>query len=612
MANEIFLCNDFGLWTSNLTGIFWDCSTSITLLILSPEIHVCCAKRDVVRSLFVCMRILSASLLCFIIYYCYIKNYIFFISIDLTCIVIYVLINFRYYPSFLLKMIENHRLFRVLLFLISVQEITSVLVDSLEKVVFLNHGVTHAEDNVVFSNIDILDGSGGILMEPENITTFNKWNEGVGTPIPYRFLEKQVAPCRPGAEVPKMDMPGGDLMEFVPSPGVSQTCQTACCNDAQCVAYVFVTAPANIGACIQGQPCCFLKSKLSPLVPSSYPDLVSAKVTPAQVGAAAPPSGIRSAVPLGGITTGAVELRGDGTLHEWTITNQNPGGAAKIQEYPQAYFAVRQNNVSRALQTASKVNVPNVAALEYSGTYPVSRIQVQDNALDDVALYAFSTYKVGDQAASSRPAIAFVATAPEPVAKGEDVSFMFQLPLNVETDQIRVGTPIPGQAPAIGKDGSLIASFVDCLHACQANPACLSWNFNGTCSLQSDAPLNFYSRGTNSGLKFSWTVDAENNCLSLNRPEAVGPAAGAVTLCAASDDVVAFAAGTSDDETELFTRFDATGSVQGGAADTLTGAFGAVSVSYVANSSISQDRTADKDHLKNTTIHTGLGITMGW
>lgn len=45
-----------------------------------------------------------------------------------------------------------------------------------------------------------------------------------------------------------------------------------------------------------------------------------------------PPSGMRSAVPLGGVSCGAVELRGDGSMHEWTIMNQSPGGSAKVRK----------------------------------------------------------------------------------------------------------------------------------------------------------------------------------------------------------------------------------------------------------------------------------------
>jgi hypothetical protein len=58
----------------------------------------------------------------------------------------------------------------------------------------------------------------------------------------------------------------------------------------------------------------------------------------------APPSGIRSAVPLGGLSTGSVELKGDGSFSEWTIANQSPAGAAKIAEYTDALLALRVCN----------------------------------------------------------------------------------------------------------------------------------------------------------------------------------------------------------------------------------------------------------------------------
>ncbi|CAH1781975.1 unnamed protein product [Owenia fusiformis] len=52
-----------------------------------------------------------------------------------------------------------------------------------------------------------------------------------------------------------------------------------------------------------------------------------------------PPSGMRSAVPLGGISTGSIELRADGTFHEWTIMNQSPASAAKIQVMDDVFLA---------------------------------------------------------------------------------------------------------------------------------------------------------------------------------------------------------------------------------------------------------------------------------
>ncbi len=42
------------------------------------------------------------------------------------------------------------------------------------------------------------------------------------------------------------------------------------------------------------------------------------------------PSGIRSAVPLGGLSAGSVELRGDGSLHEWIIHNAGCVGALVV------------------------------------------------------------------------------------------------------------------------------------------------------------------------------------------------------------------------------------------------------------------------------------------
>ena len=41
---------------------------------------------------------------------------------------------------------------------------------------------------------------------------------------------------------------------------------------------------------------------------------------------AVPATGIRSAVPLGGMGTGNFELRGDGTFRQWCIESQSPGG----------------------------------------------------------------------------------------------------------------------------------------------------------------------------------------------------------------------------------------------------------------------------------------------
>ena len=74
-----------------------------------------------------------------------------------------------------------------------------------------------------------------------------------------------------------------------------------------------------------------------------------------------------------GISTGNIELRGDGTFHEWSIFNQYPAGAAKIQVIDDVFMGVRaavqgQEPVSLVLQThPSNQQLPAVEALSYHG-----------------------------------------------------------------------------------------------------------------------------------------------------------------------------------------------------------------------------------------------------
>ncbi len=74
-----------------------------------------------------------------------------------------------------------------------------------------------------------------------------------------------------------------------------------------------------------------------------------------------------------GISTGTFELRADGTFHEWTIFNQHPAGAAKIQLIDDVFMGVRaavpgRQPVSVVLQThPSDPRLPGVQALKYHG-----------------------------------------------------------------------------------------------------------------------------------------------------------------------------------------------------------------------------------------------------
>ena len=129
--------------------------------------------------------------------------------------------------------------------------------------------------------------------------------------------------------------------------------------------------------------------------------------------------------------------------------NQSPGGSAKIQTFPGAYFAVRAGTAApKALQTHPRVpGLTPVPELAYQGSYPVSKLTpVLGDGGDgiDVDLFAFSTYKVNDMNASARPLVVFtlaVATDTTWVADSP-LSFMMNLPLAIEPDMIRNGTAL--------------------------------------------------------------------------------------------------------------------------------------------------------------------------
>lgn len=130
---------------------------------------------------------------------------------------------------------------------------------------------------------------------------------------------------------------------------------------------------------IEGSFCCWLKSAV-PEVQSGVENTTSGIVD--RVHSKAPPTGMRSAVPLGGITTGSFELRSDGSFHEWTIENQSPGGSAKLNKgaLDMALLGVhvrRKNKTHSALlRTSPPEGYPGVESLSYSGAYPVSKLTV--------------------------------------------------------------------------------------------------------------------------------------------------------------------------------------------------------------------------------------------
>eukprot|EP00658_Telonema_sp_P-2_P032435 TRINITY_DN24020_c0_g1_i2.p1 TRINITY_DN24020_c0_g1~~TRINITY_DN24020_c0_g1_i2.p1 ORF type:complete len:511 (+),score=72.21 TRINITY_DN24020_c0_g1_i2:194-1726(+) len=285
-----------------------------------------------------------------------------------------------------------------------------------------------------------------------------------------------------------------------------------------------------------------------------YKFLVSANRSSEGYEGTSPASGIRSAVPLGGLSCGSVELRGDGSFSEWTIMNQSPAGAAKIAEHPDALFALRVCGVggcsTKILQThphgaAAEGTVEPVDALAYSGSYPVSRLEPLDAGFElaapglTTALFGYSSIAAGNMTASARPAAAFTLTASNQAATASNVTLVLNMPLQIESDQERIGT-------ALGLPSAALNSSV-CAHRCQQTADCLTWNFyraSAQCQLQSDGPLNRYSLGTDAGVRGAWVVDQDGRCITLTRPGQM-PFSGQVSLC-----------GSSPDGTQLFPHND--------------------------------------------------------
>jgi non-lysosomal glucosylceramidase len=220
-----------------------------------------------------------------------------------------------------------------------------------------------------------------------------------------------------------------------------------------------------------------------------------------------PPTGLRSAVPLGGITTGSIELRGDGTFHEWTVESQSPAGAAKYGVVDDALLAIRLKNLqtnenhTRLLRTHPNHYFKGIDAIKYHGSYPVSKLELDDDTLiANMELYAYSILKPGDLNRSMTPAIIFSLNIHNPNDYPIAVDFMYNAPLSVQIDQTRLSQNVIQQ---VASD-----TYVKCISLCDQNNLCASWNWQNvtnqyTCLLYSDVGNNVYL----SGQWYTWTMD---------------------------------------------------------------------------------------------------------
>ena len=423
-------------------------------------------------------------------------------------------------------------------------------------------------------------------LEVENVTGFAKsWGGScavqalaAGGPPPSTQCSSQTPPHT------GFDRPGSDLSMLV-APTAAQ-CADACCSDMGCLAWTHVNAltVASEGVCTQGQGCCWLKGSVPAENPNNYPGgIASGTVTrPPQAPMVVPPTGVRNAVPLGGLGAGTLELRGDGTFHEITIHSASPAGSAKYPTQGDMLLAVRVGSgagaATRALRTAPPPYATGVAALTYSGVYPVSQLNVSDPALAaagaaDVSLYAYHHLSPGDSPASATPAVIFTLTATNAGPTPLPVSLFLSLPFGAMANCKRLGAGFP--APGSGATASAPA----CLAACAANASgCGAWNFDagaGACTLLPAAGGMVYAPGaTWCGVAGEgWSARGEDGStltLALNStPGSAGSAAiGDVSLRAVGGSTLAtaqaFSLGTADTSASLYSAFAAAGAFGGG------------------------------------------------
>ena len=105
---------------------------------------------------------------------------------------------------------------------------------------------------------------------------------------------------------------------------------------------------------------------------------------------------------------------------------------------------------------------------------------------------------------------------------------MLNLPLQLEFEQSRPGAPLGPAAAA--------ANSTACARRCNGLPGCNSWLFdkaNAMCQVQSDAPLNRYTPGFDSGVRGTWQVEPDGRCVTLLRPGGF-PSSGNASLCVVS------------------------------------------------------------------------------
>jgi len=458
---------------------------------------------------------------------------------------------------------------------------TPSLYASLTSAPFLHAGTVSSGDAFEFV------GRACSYLEPENVTVAPAqgigWTEGGSCPTLYACnatagCSGAAAECEAiGPASANTDRAGGDYRAFqIAATPNGTACAETCCAEGACRAWAY-TAAAPAGqepSCAQNSPCCYLKAVANAESPA--PGVFSGTVerAPPPRGAA-PPMGMRSAAPLGGLGAGALELRADGTIHEVTIINMSPAGAAKFGVLEDMILGARVGGVARALRTAPPAYAAGagVSALTYSALYPLARLAAPAADFAPAALagplelFAYSKLLPGDPVASAAPAVVFTLAVANAGDAPLEASLFLSLPLASVNDCARASA-LPLVANLSAPDAAA------CLAACAATApgACASWTWSspaaGGCRLARDVPLSVHAAGAFCGVRGAWTAQgagAGAATLSLPCAEAApSPACGDATLRAVLGAGAVGGAGAAADAGDLWRAFAASGSAGGG------------------------------------------------
>ena len=226
----------------------------------------------------------------------------------------------------------------------------------------------------------------------------------------------------------------------------------------------------------------------------------------------APPMGLRSSIPLGGLGAGTFELRGDGSFADWTLENQGTalaGNAVQNSKIPlkdEAFLGLYVSPTDGSSETfaatiktsssSSSSSPPGVQALTYSGAYPFTRLSVNDSRLPLVSasVFAYSSYAPGKKSSTSSglPFVAFSLLVTAPPASGTsspvNVSFLLSLPLSTSIDTLR---PFIGGKDARNQTLKVLTniSAPECLAACSATDECSWWTHSPSVPAVPDTTL---------------------------------------------------------------------------------------------------------------------------